>query len=125
MKTENQDTRRFSKIANSKSNTFKNILAIFVIPYMAFAFAKSHFPASVGRVTSLGNEVLQHLNLVVSHQFNRSFSTVQHGKLPTHFTLPSGDKIPSIALGVWKASPADVKGAVKVLSTQLYISTYS
>ncbi|TFK74727.1 hypothetical protein BDN72DRAFT_832789 [Pluteus cervinus] len=33
--------------------------------------------------------------------------------LPTHYTLPSGDKIPSVALGVWKAAPGEVGAAVK------------
>jgi diketogulonate reductase-like aldo/keto reductase len=33
--------------------------------------------------------------------------------LPAHFTLPSGDKIPAVALGVWQAGPEDVKAAVK------------
>ncbi|KAH9480661.1 putative oxidoreductase C26F1.07 [Psilocybe cubensis] len=35
------------------------------------------------------------------------------GKLPTHYTLPSGDKIPSVALGVWRADPGEVGEAVK------------
>ncbi|KAF8194217.1 NADP-dependent oxidoreductase domain-containing protein [Pholiota molesta] len=33
--------------------------------------------------------------------------------LPTHFTLPSGDRIPSVALGVWRAGPGQVGPAVK------------
>ncbi|KAI0345590.1 Aldo/keto reductase [Trametopsis cervina] len=33
--------------------------------------------------------------------------------LPSHFTLPSGDKIPTVALGVWKADPGEVGQAVK------------
>ncbi|KAH8825923.1 NADP-dependent oxidoreductase domain-containing protein [Flagelloscypha sp. PMI_526] len=33
--------------------------------------------------------------------------------LATHFTLPSGDKIPSVALGVWKAGRGEVGAAVK------------
>ncbi|KIY69332.1 Aldo/keto reductase [Cylindrobasidium torrendii FP15055 ss-10] len=32
--------------------------------------------------------------------------------LPTHYTLPSGDKIPSVALGVWKSAPDEVGRAV-------------
>ncbi|KAI0747587.1 NADP-dependent oxidoreductase domain-containing protein [Fomes fomentarius] len=32
--------------------------------------------------------------------------------LPTHYTLPSGDKIPSVALGVWQAAPNEVGQAV-------------
>ncbi|KAJ6488950.1 NADP-dependent oxidoreductase domain-containing protein [Mycena sanguinolenta] len=33
--------------------------------------------------------------------------------LPSHYTLPSGDKIPSVALGVWRARPNEVGEAVK------------
>ncbi|KAJ7166330.1 NADP-dependent oxidoreductase domain-containing protein [Mycena crocata] len=33
--------------------------------------------------------------------------------LPSHYTLPSGDKIPSVALGVWQAKPNEVGQAVK------------
>ncbi|KDQ49217.1 hypothetical protein JAAARDRAFT_43007 [Jaapia argillacea MUCL 33604] len=34
-------------------------------------------------------------------------------KLPSHYTLPSGDKIPSVALGVWQAGSGEVGTAVK------------
>ncbi|KAJ7105714.1 NADP-dependent oxidoreductase domain-containing protein [Mycena epipterygia] len=37
----------------------------------------------------------------------------QMTSLPTHFTLPSGDKIPSVALGVWRAGKHEVGNAVK------------
>ncbi|KAJ7726488.1 NADP-dependent oxidoreductase domain-containing protein [Mycena metata] len=33
--------------------------------------------------------------------------------LPSHYTLPSGDKIPSVALGVWQAKPNEVGAAVE------------
>ncbi|GLB38574.1 putative aldo/keto reductase family protein [Lyophyllum shimeji] len=33
--------------------------------------------------------------------------------LPTHFTLPSGDKIPSVALGSWRSGPGEVGRAVQ------------
>ncbi|KAF8657312.1 hypothetical protein AX16_002234 [Volvariella volvacea WC 439] len=35
------------------------------------------------------------------------------GGLPEYYTLPSGDRIPSVALGVWRASPGEVGEAVK------------
>ncbi|EPQ54864.1 hypothetical protein GLOTRDRAFT_111441 [Gloeophyllum trabeum ATCC 11539] len=35
-------------------------------------------------------------------------------QLPSHYTLPSGDKIPSVALGVWQAGKGEVGQAVKV-----------
>ncbi|CAE6365076.1 unnamed protein product [Rhizoctonia solani] len=34
-------------------------------------------------------------------------------KLPTHYSLPSGDQIPSVALGTWKAPRGQVGDAVK------------
>jgi len=34
-------------------------------------------------------------------------------KLPSHYTLPSGDRIPSVALGVWQAGKGEVGNAVK------------
>ncbi|KAK7695590.1 hypothetical protein QCA50_000226 [Cerrena zonata] len=33
--------------------------------------------------------------------------------LPSHYTLPSGDKIPSVALGVWQAGKGEVGAAVE------------
>ncbi|CCL99530.1 uncharacterized protein FIBRA_01548 [Fibroporia radiculosa] len=33
--------------------------------------------------------------------------------LPTHYTLPSGDQIPAVALGVWQASKGEVGQAVE------------
>ncbi|KAF8964256.1 NADP-dependent oxidoreductase domain-containing protein [Flammula alnicola] len=44
---------------------------------------------------------------------HRNISTTVDAKLPTHYTLPSGDKIPAVALGVWRASPGEVGDAVK------------
>jgi hypothetical protein len=32
--------------------------------------------------------------------------------LPAHYVLPSGDKIPAVALGVWQAQPDDARKAV-------------
>lgn len=37
----------------------------------------------------------------------------QLGGLPTHYTLPSGSQIPSVALGVWQAPKDQVGEAVK------------
>ncbi|KAG9093430.1 hypothetical protein FRC07_011467, partial [Ceratobasidium sp. 392] len=42
---------------------------------------------------------------------------VVHGakaKLPSHYTLPSGDAIPSVALGTWQAPRGQVGEAVKI-----------
>ncbi|KAJ8583337.1 hypothetical protein M405DRAFT_875950 [Rhizopogon salebrosus TDB-379] len=45
------------------------------------------------------------------HGSQRNSSTL--AQLPSHYTLPSGDKIPSVALGVWQASKGEVGNAVK------------
>ncbi|KAG7444157.1 uncharacterized protein BT62DRAFT_934332 [Guyanagaster necrorhizus] len=42
-----------------------------------------------------------------------SYSLSTTGGLPTHYTLPSGDKIPSVALGLWKAGKNQVGNAVQ------------
>jgi hypothetical protein len=42
---------------------------------------------------------------------HRNHSTSR--KLPSHYKLPSGDKIPSVALGVWRSGRGEVGGAVK------------
>ncbi|KAJ7583505.1 NADP-dependent oxidoreductase domain-containing protein [Mycena floridula] len=46
-------------------------------------------------------------------KFKSCHRTLTKSSLPTHFTLPSGDKIPSVALGVWQAAPGQVGNAVK------------
>ncbi|TFK40509.1 NADP-dependent oxidoreductase domain-containing protein [Crucibulum laeve] len=45
------------------------------------------------------------------HGAQRNMSTGNN--LPSHFKLPSGDKIPSVALGVWRAEKGIVGDAVK------------
>lgn len=45
------------------------------------------------------------------HGPQRNSSTL--AKLTSHYTLPSGDMIPSVALGVWQASKGEVGNAVK------------
>ncbi|OBZ71616.1 putative oxidoreductase C26F1.07 [Grifola frondosa] len=45
---------------------------------------------------------------VPCHGVHRNLSS-----LPSHFTLPSGDEIPSVALGVWQADRGEVGAAVK------------
>ncbi|KAI0700084.1 NADP-dependent oxidoreductase domain-containing protein [Cytidiella melzeri] len=47
------------------------------------------------------------------HSIVNGTATRNVSTLPTHYTLPSGDKIPSVALGVWKAGKGEVGQAVK------------
>lgn len=49
-----------------------------------------------------------------SVSFPSIFGCHRHAaELPSHFTLPSGSRIPSVALGVWKASRGEVGQAVQ------------
>jgi len=60
---------------------------------------------------------LQHASRTgLSSVFRGSCSKGLHGsaaRLPSHFTLPSGDKLPSVALGVWQAGRGEVGTAVQ------------
>jgi hypothetical protein len=44
---------------------------------------------------------------------HRGLATGAPTVLPAHFALPSGDKIPAVALGVWQAQPDEARKAVK------------
>ncbi|KAF8964257.1 NADP-dependent oxidoreductase domain-containing protein [Flammula alnicola] len=110
---ESRPSGRHLKKENQPSS-FRTIylIAIFVIPYMVFSlFTRNFVPRSTG-LASLRSSVMQRLGLS-SLGSQRSMATVQDGpgKLPTHFTLPSGDRIPTIALGTWRAAPGEVKDA--------------
>ncbi|KIM43054.1 hypothetical protein M413DRAFT_443865 [Hebeloma cylindrosporum] len=48
----------------------------------------------------------------------RNMSILSRGKLHSHYTLPSGDKIPAVALGVWRAGKEEVGPAVKVTNAK-------
>ncbi|KAF5382622.1 hypothetical protein D9615_002763 [Tricholomella constricta] len=60
---------------------------------------------------------LQHVSRTgFPHIFRTFCSKSLHGsstQLPSHYTLPSGDKIPSVALGVWQAGKGEVGAAVQ------------
>lgn len=55
-------------------------------------------------------------DLFSGHGCHRGAHSLKSGGLPTHYTLLSGDKIPSVQLGVWKSAPNEVGNAVKVCS---------
>ncbi|KAG6902419.1 hypothetical protein C0995_000345 [Termitomyces sp. Mi166 len=62
---------------------------------------------------------IQHIPRMGSFRFPMLFSGCHKGlhrgrtELPSHYTLPSGDKMPSVALGVWKAGKSEVGFAVQ------------
>ncbi|KAF8607340.1 hypothetical protein BDV93DRAFT_603951 [Ceratobasidium sp. AG-I] len=49
-----------------------------------------------------------------AHGGNRKLVRDAKFRLPSHYTLPSGDRIPSVALGTWKSDHGQVGNAVKV-----------
>ncbi|KZS97365.1 Aldo/keto reductase [Sistotremastrum niveocremeum HHB9708] len=60
------------------------------------------------RATGLGRILRTHCT-----GFKSISTAATRGGLPNHYTLPSGDKIPSVALGVWQAAKGEVGAAVK------------
>jgi hypothetical protein len=81
-----------------KKSSFKSIhyiLASLVLYMGLFLFSRNLLSRSP-TITSIKNGVLSRLGLSKA-----TMATVQSGpgQLPTHFTLRSGDKIPTIALG--------------------------
>jgi hypothetical protein len=81
-----------------KNSSFKSIhyiLASLVLYMGLFLFSRNLLSRSPS-ITSIKNGVLSRLGLSKA-----TMATVQSGpgQLPTHFTLRSGDKIPTVALG--------------------------
>ncbi|KAI0727164.1 NADP-dependent oxidoreductase domain-containing protein [Fomitopsis betulina] len=78
-----------------------NVLGLFIV-----AFIGLHFLSRAGFVRLHG--------FGFTHpSCHRQHKSVDADNLPTHYTLPSGDKIPSVALGVWQAGEGEVGAAVK------------
>ena len=73
--------------------------ALFIFLYMAYILGKNITPACRG-LGSPSRKMIYGVHHNISHAKFRNVSTLVDGKLPTHYTLPSGDKIPSIALGM-------------------------
>ncbi|CAA7261557.1 unnamed protein product [Cyclocybe aegerita] len=94
IKTENKRRRRALRFG------FLSLLAAL---YMTFFVAKSFL--SGGFIRSCHGK-----HRIGKHGVHQNATSA---KLPTYFTLPSGDKIPAIALGVWRAAPGEVGEAVK------------
>ncbi|KAL5524269.1 hypothetical protein ACEPAF_9409 [Sanghuangporus sanghuang] len=83
---------------------FTRLLIAFVVMYLVFSGLRSLSRSTSRSAWSSGVCSACHRN----GSLKAGLST-----LPSHFDLPSGDKIPSVALGVWKAKPGEVGAAVK------------
>ncbi|KAF9478221.1 hypothetical protein BDN70DRAFT_880285 [Pholiota conissans] len=96
-------------IKHTKNSSFRttHYIFAFLILYMGLYLFSRNLLSRSPSITSLKNNVLSRLGL------SKAMATVQSGpgQLPTHFTLRSGDKIPTIALGTWRAAPGEVKEA--------------
>ncbi|KAH9922985.1 NADP-dependent oxidoreductase domain-containing protein [Fomitopsis serialis] len=65
-------------------------------------------------VAFVGVRLLTRTGMSLRGCHQKGFQGVRNvSSLPEHYTLPSGNKIPSVALGVWQASPGEVGAAVK------------
>ena len=84
------------KRCNCNKKRFARLLAAFAIMLIAFSGLKQLSRSNLNGIWGC-------------HGAARNISS-----LPTHYTLPSGDKIPSVALGVWKAGKGEVGTAVQV-----------
>ncbi|KAJ3518190.1 hypothetical protein NLJ89_g34 [Agrocybe chaxingu] len=73
-------------------------LSLLAVLYMTFFIAKSFLLEGFTRPCHGKHHIGKH----GGHQ------DVTFSKLPTHFTLPSGDNVPAIALGVWRAAPGEL-----------------
>ncbi|KAI0738889.1 NADP-dependent oxidoreductase domain-containing protein [Daedaleopsis nitida] len=78
---------------------------LFVLLAMAFVFRSTYLALKHASSPSA-----RRLGTPCSGSHRNKSSVVS---LPSHYTLPSGDKIPSVALGVWQAKPDEVGQAVK------------
>ncbi|THH03296.1 hypothetical protein EW145_g6370 [Phellinidium pouzarii] len=89
---------------------FSRLFAVLLLMYFAFTGLRSVLRLS--KTTSFRGSLSSGC-----HSAQRNASTKAAGSssssLPTHYQLPSGDRIPSVALGVWKAGKGEVGTAVK------------
>lgn len=81
-------------------------IGLFILFYMTFFIARGFFNThGISPSTRMKcHETMHRLGLAGHMHYNgtgihRNISSLVNGKLPTHYTLPSGDKIPSVALG--------------------------
>ncbi|KDR82531.1 hypothetical protein GALMADRAFT_237878 [Galerina marginata CBS 339.88] len=89
-------------------------IALFIVSYMVFFIARGSFASTrvAAGMRQKCRETMHRFGLA-GHGMHRNMSTATGAKLPTHYTLPSGDKIPAVALGVWRAGRGEVGEAIK------------
>lgn len=106
------DENRAEQVSNNRTLTKRRLrrihfifIGLFTAFYMAFFIARGYLnPHAVSSGTRIKcHETMHRLGLAGHMHYhgthrNMSIGAVG-GRLPTHYTLPSGDKIPSVALG--------------------------
>jgi hypothetical protein len=97
--SEDETTVFRARNARKQKKVIFHVLAIVTIMYAAFSGIRYVARSNLGLAKGLWG----------CHGAQRNLST-----LPSHYTLPSGDKIPTVALGVWKARKGEVGIAVEV-----------
>lgn len=110
------------------------LLVVFIALYMSYMIGRSFLSSRRGMSPATTRVLMDTIHRLEEKMYikHHDMSTLVNGKLPTHYTLPSGDRIPAVALGmvftltsgikklmaidlgVWKAGPGEVGPAVKV-----------
>ncbi len=110
------------------------LVVLFIIVYMSYMIGRSFLSSRRGMSPETTRVLMDTIHFLGEkmHVKHHNMSTLANGTLPTHYTLPSGDRIPAVALGmiltpanaiktlttiylgVWKAGPGQVGPAVKV-----------
>ena len=116
------------------------LVVLFIIVYMSYMIGRSFLSTRRGMSPETTRVLMDTIHFLGEkmHVKHHNMSTLANGTLPTHYTLPSGDRIPAVALGmflttysecmknltaiylgVWKAGPGQVGPAVKVRDNSL------
>jgi len=108
-----EDEDKYGEHHRRKTIVAKRLLftGIFILCFMAAFFIRGVFLDGRGAgMRHKCHATMHRLGLAGQHHYHHhhghghghhsNMSTLVGGKLPTHYTLPSGDQIPSVALGM-------------------------
>ncbi|CUA68644.1 hypothetical protein RSOLAG22IIIB_08018 [Rhizoctonia solani] len=100
---QSQQAPKFAPPSESKPKTLARAARIFGVAAIMLLGIRAVLPAGS----------ISHLSRAAGCGSHRKLVHDAKLRLPSHYALPSGDQIPSVALGTWKASRGQVGDAVK------------